>query len=90
MLILIGLSMNNKTSVNTLLIILIPVISFTLIIVTIFLVFLCAIIRMCAAKQSTSEDPNQQPTYEEIMITQDHNIIISMEGNAAYAHITQY
>ena len=79
--------MNNKTSVNILLIILIPIISFTLIIVTIFLVLLCAIIRMCAAKQSTSEDPNQQPTYEEIMITQDH-IKISMEGNAAYAHIT--
>ena len=76
--------MNNKTSVNTLLIILIPLISFTLIVI-ILLILLCAIIRVCVAKQLTSEDPNQQPTYEEI--TQDH-IKISMEGNAAYGHIT--
>ena len=75
--------MNNKISVNTLLIILIPLISFTLIFIVFFVLLLCAIKRMC--KKSTSEDPNQQPTYEEI--TQDH-IKISMEGNAAYSHIT--
>ena len=78
--------MNNKTSVNILLIILIPLISFALI-VTIFSILICAIIRVCVAKRSTSEseDLNQEPTYEEI--TQDH-IKISMEGNAAYAHVT--
>ena len=83
---IIGLPVNNKTSMNILLIILIPLISFTLIvIVTIFSILLCAIIRVCVAKRSTSEDPNQQPTYEEI--TQDH-IKISMEGNAVYGHVT--
>ncbi|MCG8622271.1 MAG: hypothetical protein MJE68_09790 [Proteobacteria bacterium] len=76
--------MNNKASVNTLLIILIPLISFALI-VTIFSILIYAIVRVCVAKQSTSEDLNQEPTYEEI--TQDH-IKISMEGNAAYAHVT--
>ena len=79
----IGLPMSNKTSGNTLLIILIPLIIF----VTIFLVLiitLCAVKTMCVPKK-TSEDLNQQPTYEEI--TQCHTGML-MEGNAAYGHIT--
>ena len=83
---IIGLSVNNKASdsVNILLIILIPLISFALI-VTIFSILICVITRVCVAKRSTSMDLNQEPTYEEI--TGDH-IKISMEGNAAYAHVT--
>ena len=47
---------------------------------------LCAIKRiiLCEAKKTTVEDPNQQPTYEEIM--QSHKDVL-MEGNAAYGHV---
>ena len=77
--------MNNKTSVNILLIILIPLISFTFIFIVFSVLPICAIKRKCKKLTSELEDPNQQPTYEEI--TQDH-IKISMEGNTAYAHVT--
>ena len=81
----IGLS--NKTSGNTLTIILTPsVISATTLIILFFVLTLCATKRMilCEAKKTT-EDPNQQPTYEEIM--QCHKDVL-MEGNAAYDHVT--
>ena len=52
----------------------------------IFLVLLlCAIKRMCVAKMSTSEDLNQQPTYEEIT---QYRKGIPMEENTAYGHVT--
>ena len=80
----IGLS--NKTSGNTLLIVLIPLIIFItiLIIVFVLIITLCAVKAMCVAKK-TSEDHNQQPTYEEI--TQCHKEV-QMEENTAYGHIT--
>ena len=69
------------------LIILIPsVICATLLITIIVIVLtLCAVKRICVTKE-TSEDPNQQPTYEEI--TQCYEDML-MEENAAYGNITR-
>ena len=69
---------------NTLLIILIPLIVFVTVLIMFFVLTLCTIKRMCVAKK-TSEDLNQQPTYEEI--TQCHKDIL-MDENVAYGHIT--
>ena len=54
------------------------------ILIIIFVLTLCVIKRMGVANK-TSEDHNQQPTYEEI--TQCPKDIL-MEENAAYGHIT--
>ena len=85
LILLCTIDLSNKTSGNTLLIILIPSIIFATISIMIFLVLLlCVIKRMCVAKKSTSEDPNQQPTYEEITRCRKG---IPMEENTAYGHV---
>ena len=75
------IGLNNGTSL--LLIILIPSIIFPTILLILFIVTLCVIIRMCVAKK-TLDDHNKEPTYEET--TQSHKAI-PMEENAAYGHI---
>ena len=80
--------MNNKTSEDSLLlIILIPSTVFSTILLILFILTLCVIIRMCVAKKSL-EDPNQQPMYEDI--TQCRKDIIPMDENTAYAHIKNF
>ena len=81
--------MNNNASESedTLLFVLIPSVTCAtlLIIIIIIVLTLCAVKRICVTKE-TSEDPNQQPTYEEI--TQCYKDIL-MEENAAYGNITR-
>ena len=78
------IDLNDKTSGNILLIILILLIIFATILIISFILTLCVIKRICVTKKP-SEDHNQQQTYEEI--TQCHRDI-PMEENAAYGHIT--
>ena len=66
-------------------IILIPLIS--TILITLFVIILCALKRICVAKKTSKEDHNQQPTYEEITQYHKDNVII-MEENAAYVKKT--
>ena len=77
--------MSEKTSGNTLLTVLIPLIVSAIILTSLLLILiLCAILRIYVTKE-TLEDLNQEPTYEEIS---DHKHI-PMEENAAYDNITQ-
>ena len=76
--------MNNKTSEDSLLlIILIPSTIFsTIILLVLFIVTLYVIIRMCVAKKN-SGDHNQEPTYDEITQCRKD---IPMDENSAYGH----
>ena len=56
-----------------------------MLVIILFVLFICAIKRTCVAKNTSEEDRNQQPTYEEII---QYHKEISTEENAAYAHIT--
>ena len=79
------IGLNNETFEDSLLlIILIPSTIFPTILLILFMVTLCVIIRTCMAKK-TLDDPNQQPTYYD-EITECHKAI-PMEENAAYGHI---
>ena len=66
-----------------LLIILIPSTIFSIISLMLFIITLCVVIRMCVAKK-TSEDPKQQPVYEEIAQCRKD---IPMDENTAYSNI---
>ena len=81
------LDLRNTSPGNNLLTILAPSIISAIILISLPLVLtLCAILRIYVTKETSLEDHNQQPTYEEIS---DHKDNIPMEENAAYENITQ-
>lgn len=78
----ICIDLNNRTSGNTVLIILLPLITFATILIILLALTLCAIKGICVTKNTSEENNyNQQLNYIE-----SHKGI-RMEENAAYSHI---
>ena len=87
--------MINKTSDSEdilLLIILIPstILSTIAILFVILILTLFVVMRICVAKKTLDEDhSNEDPTYDDIVPCHQDNIIIPLEENAAYGHVTR-
>ena len=75
----ICIDLDNRTSGNTVLIILLPLITFATILIILLALTVCAIKRICVTKNTSEENYNQQ--------LECHKGI-RMEENVAYSHIT--